>query len=200
MQPADAIVLELTSVLYAVLLRCVTAHQEFRFLLPCVAFLHVAVGFTLWNAAVWCVPRLGEPYMGTSTLLSYCLSGLSTNIFTNISLLLLRHGADTAAAADTDAAAAAVNPRAGAEDVLLSDDQSPINYASSISPKKKKKKESNRIPEHCHDGNVESKSESAGSRVHAGIRAVCILALSSVFIAHIGTAYYLSTRHQVRTH
>lgn len=188
MQPVDAIVLELISVLYAVLLRCVTAHQEFRFLLPCVAFFHVAVGFTLWNATVWCIPRLGKPYMGTSTLLSFCLSGLSTSILTNIPLH--RHGAD----------AAAVNPRA--EDVLLDYDQSPINDSSSISSKKKKmekKEESNRTPEDCHDGNIERESGSAGSRVHVGMRAVGILALSSVFIAHIGTAYYLSTRHQVRT-
>ena len=165
-QPEDAIILELTSILYAILLRCITAHQEFRFLLPCVAFLHIAVGFTLWNAAVWCLPSLGKPYKGKATLFSYCLSIWRAHVLNNIPLL---HGA-------------------GASNT--STEQAVNNDIASSSAMKNK---SSCDPENDYDGKVEN----AGSKVHLGVRAIGILALSSIFMAHLGTAYYLSTRHQV---
>jgi Alg9-like mannosyltransferase family len=75
-QPEECIILIIVSLLYVVLLRCVTAHQEYRFLLPALPFLHIAVGFTLWDLAVWCLPSLGEPSRHPHTVLSYCLSSV----------------------------------------------------------------------------------------------------------------------------
>lgn len=73
-QPTEAIMLELVSFLYMILLRCVTAHQEYRFLLPCLPFFHIAVGCTIWNIAVWCLPSLGNPTGYPYSFRTYCLS------------------------------------------------------------------------------------------------------------------------------
>ena len=168
-QPDDAIVLEVTSVLYAVLLRCVTAHQEFRFLLPCVAFLHIAVGFTLWNAAVWCLPSLGAPYKGRHSLFSFCLS------------LLFPHASKGPPPLHSSA-------HTRAEQVGLNDKQSRNNDAGSSSAK-------NAVT--CTPESAKGRVGDAGSKVRGGLRAIGRLALCSLVIAHVGTAYYLSTRHQV---
>lgn len=169
-QPDDAIVLEITSISYLVLLRCVTAHQEFRFLLPCVAFLHIAVGFTLWNAAVWCLPSLGEPYKGRHSFFSFCLSLLLPHVSKDLSPL--HSSADTRA-----------------EQVGMNNRQSRNNDTESSSTK-------NGIT--CtRESAAKGRVRDAGSKVHEGLRAIGMLALCALVIAHIGTAYYLSTRHQV---
>jgi Alg9-like mannosyltransferase family len=169
-QPDDAIVLEITAALYAVLLRCVTAHQEFRFLLPCVAFLHIAVGFTIWNATVWYLPSLGVPYKGRHTLFSFCLSLLFPQASKN--LPPFHSSANT-----------------GAEQVGLNNKECRNNDAESSSAK-------NAVtctPEGANKGRIGY----AGSKVNLGLRAIWMLAKCSLVIAHVGTAYYLSTRHQV---
>ena len=79
-QPSEAITLELVSFLYMILLRCVTAHQEYRFLLPCLPFFHIAVGCTIWNFAVWCLPSLGRPTEYPYSFRTYCLSFLFPSI------------------------------------------------------------------------------------------------------------------------
>jgi Alg9-like mannosyltransferase family len=168
-QPDDAITLEITSILYAVLLRCVTAHQEFRFLLPCVAFLHIAVGFTLWNAAVWCLPSLGMPYKGRHSLFSFCVSPLFPQ--SSKGLPPLHSFANT-----------------GAEQVGLNNKQRRNNDAESSGAK-------NAVT--CTPEGAKGRIGDAGSKVNLGLRAIGMLAMCSLLIAHLGTAYYLSTRHQV---
>lgn len=82
LQHTEAIVLELIAFLYIVLLSCITAHQEYRFLLPCLPFLHIAVTYTFWDILSGCFdiittePLSPRPY----TIVSYCFSSIYISI------------------------------------------------------------------------------------------------------------------------
>jgi phosphatidylinositol glycan class B len=82
LQHTEAIVLELIAFLYIILLSSITAHQEYRFLLPCLPFLHIAVGYTFWDILTGCFDFLTKESLSprSYTVVSYCISSISLSI------------------------------------------------------------------------------------------------------------------------
>ena len=168
-QPEEAIILVIVSLTYVLLLRCVTAHQEYRFLLPVLPFLHIAIGFTLWDLAVWCLPGLGKPPRQPHTVLSYCLSMIG----------LTSHIRDTALKIGELSESDAYRYSRGDDakgSVALG--------GSSIKQNQETTKENGKVVK-------QAVMPSVG-------RILCLLLLFLVVIAHLAVAFYLSTRHQVR--
>jgi hypothetical protein len=183
-QPEDAIILILVSLLYAVLLRCVTAHQEYRFLLPALPFLHISVGFTLWDLAVWCLPRLGEPSRHPHTVLSYCLSsvGLRSHVKSKESETKISSGSKENTKGSRNS-----NGNGQMDDV--------VQGGGSTT------QDQDQDQDHCAIGvGVQRREEEKEKRKNSPsvARILCLSLLFLVVTAHLSAAYYLSTRHQVR--
>jgi Alg9-like mannosyltransferase family len=182
-QPDDAIILIVVSLLNAVLLRCVTAHQEYRFLLPALPFLHISVGFTLWDLAVWCLPGLGEPSRHSRhshTVLSYCLSslGLWSHVKSKV-------GVDKTSSGSEENNEGRRNSRSngGMDSLALgggSIKQDQDRCATGVRGERRNEEE------------VKRKDSPSVARM------LCLSSLVLVVTTHLSAAYYLSTRHQVR--
>lgn len=200
---------------YIVLLRCATSHQEYRFLLPALPYLHIAVGYYVWNIIGWCVPavRRQSTAVGnqstnkqssdaaagdrstrcTHTVFSFCCQILMPSCYTKHST----------------AAAAAVNQSTIATATATAEKNHTRDQSNNNSNKKTIK---NRI-ESGNDVEMKNKmknkmakelknemkiDENGGNeRTYSTLKNLVLFLLLLVPSAHFTAAVYLSRRHQV---
>ena len=192
-QPICAIVLEFSSLLYILLLRCMTAHQEYRFILPCLPFLHIAVGYNVWSILVWCVPSLQEqPGHSLYTVFSFCCSVPVLKKVFNLSSL------GTSASATTDMIIESRSTTTTTTTTVTVITTSTKNKKHHTEERSAVKRNAKIIPKGHSDSApaLNAKIEySKNISVLFKLLSLCLLA--GVAVAHFVTALYLATRHQV---
>ena len=186
-QPRCAVILELLSILYIILMRCITAHQEYRFILPCLPFLHIAVGYNIWRIIVWCIPSVEKSEEHSScTAISFCCSAFLLSKVKNESFV-----------------DASVNnialPSIDTKVKMVTDISDPATTIFDVNVTKKKiiEKSLMRPTELLPNNQCKIVEKRKMTFVAAFMKSFLLLLLAGVFLIHFSVALYLSTRHQV---
>ena len=198
-QPRAAVVLEVVSVVYISLLRCATAHQEYRFLLPSLPFLHIAVGYTFWNIIQWCIPAVvnqstaaamnpsanHQSTRSSCTVFSFCCDYISYP-FISIETVV------SAPSAVMDQSTTTISSTGTANKTKIENENGDLSD---------NKNDNDIVKEIENDGM--NKSENMKYSRGKGIslmKGLTLLLLIAVCVAHTLTAVYLARRHQVNRH
>ena len=186
-QPRCAVILELLSILYIILMRCITAHQEYRFILPCLPFLHIAVGYNVCRIIVWCIPSVEESEEHSScTAISFCCSAFLLSKVKDESFI-----------------DASVNnialPSIDAKVKMVTDISDPATTIFDVNVTKKKiiEKSLMRPTELLPNNQCKIVEKGKMTFIAAFMKCFLLLLLAGVFLIHFSVAFYLSTRHQV---
>ena len=180
-QPIAAIILEIVSFSYIIILRFLTAHQEYRFLLPCLPFLHIAVGYTIWNIIVYCLNLDDSNNIPKYTILSYFLpSYFKNSTFHNSTTKISVNKSNNNNKNENESENANKTEENNGNEELkkMKSDCDTLN--TNIKPKK-----------------FEPKTEGTKIVSNYIIRYTGLCLLIGIFLAHFSVAVYLSTRHQV---
>ena len=185
-QPRCAIILELLAILYIILMRCITAHQEYRFILPCLPFLHIAVGYNVWTIILWCIPSLEESEEYSScTALSFCTSTFLSNKVIDRSFVVASTNSIALPSIVTKVTMDVATPAITISDVNVTEKKEKIEKSSM---------KSTGVLSKIQHKTVEKKRR---TYMTAFAKFFSLLLIGGIFVTHFFAALYLSTRHQV---
>ena len=185
-QPRCAIILELLAILYIILMRCITAHQEYRFILPCLPFLHIAVGYNVWRIILWCIPSLEESEEYSScTALSFCRSIFLPHKVIDRSSIVASTNFNALPSIVTKVTMDVATP-----EITISDE----NVTEKKEKIEKSSMKSTGVLSKIQHKTAENKKL---TYMTAFVKFFSLLLIGGIFLTHFFAALYLSTRHQV---